>query len=264
MTTDGEHRAAIGGTTPAGRPDGEPVVGPGEAGADGVNRAVHSSMPVPAKGKAPMAQDTQELPATPGAGPSYALDDFDDDWDDDEIERSRHFDAKARARARRVTGVLALVAALGVGFASGIFYQKHSGSSATTSGTTPNFAALRAAFAGGGSGGAARSGGALGGGGGGFAAAFGGGNSVIGTVSAVAGGTLYVSQGTSSALVKVVTGPTSTVTVPSTGSIADIQPGDSVIISGAKQKDGSYMAATVTDRGASTTGGGGAAAAPGG
>jgi hypothetical protein len=53
----------------------------------------------------------------------------------------------------------------------------------------------------------------------------------------------------------VVTGPTSTVSVPSTGSVSDIQPGDTVLVSGAKQKDGSYMAATITDRGASTAGG---------
>jgi|GEM_PF-2080580 len=224
---------------------------------------VRSSMPVPAKGKAPIAQDTQELPAATGVGSSFGLDELDDDWDDDEIDRTRRFDARHRARARRITGVLALVAALGLGFTSGVFYQKHSGPSSTTTGSAPNLAALRAAFAGagGGSGGATRIGGGASGfgGSGGFAGAFGGGNAVIGTVSAVAGGTLYVSQGTSSALVKVVTGPTSTVSVPSTGSVADIQPGDSVVISGAKQKDGSYMAATITDRGASSTG----TAAPG-
>ena len=82
-------------------------------------------------------------------------------------------------------------------------------------------------------------------------------------MSAVADGTLYVSEGTSSALVKVVTSPTSTVSVPSTGSVSDVQPGDSVVISGAKQKDGSYMAATITDRGASSTGSAGASGASG-
>ena len=233
-------------------------------GADGASG--RSSMPVPAKSKAPIAQDTQELPATAGPGGPFGLDELDDDWDDEEIDRNRHFDAKHRARNRRITGVLALVAALGVGFAGGVFYQKHSSSSSssTATGATPDFAALRAAFAGGSSGSGGTSGAArFAGGAGGFAGAFGGANSVVGTVSAVADGTLYVSEGTSSALVKVVTSPTSTVSVPSTGSVSDVQPGDSVVISGAKQKDGSYMAATITDRGASSTGSAGASGASG-
>ena len=106
-------------------------------GADGASG--RSSMPVPAKSKAPIAQDTQELPATAGPGGPFGLDELDDDWDDEEIDRNRHFDAKHRARNRRITGVLALVAALGVGFAGGVFYQKHSSSSSssTATGATP-------------------------------------------------------------------------------------------------------------------------------
>jgi len=261
---DEDHTVGAPGAAGAHAAGGPP---PGEPNGAGPAR---SSMPVPAKGRSPLARDTQELPATTDPGGTFGLDELDDDWNDEEIERTRHFDARHRARARRITGVLALVAALGVGFASGVYYQKHSGSSSSAGvGTTPNFAALRSALAGAASGGGVRGAGpgGFGGGAGGFAGAFGGGNSVIGTVSAVAGGTLYVSEGTSSALVKVVTGPTSTVSVPSTGSVSDIQPGDAVVVSGAKQKDGSYMAATVTDRGApaagSTTGGAAAGASSG-
>jgi len=227
-----------------------------------------AGMPVPAKGKAPLSQSTEELPVV-GRASSLEVDDF-DDWDEDEdLERTRRYDAASRAKARRVTGVLALVAALGLGFLGGVLYQKNEGTSSNTAlgagAGAGGFAALRAAFAGSGASGSgasdtgssARSGssssGLPTGGFGGFASRFGGGNSVVGTVSAVAGGTLYVSQGTSSALTKVVTGPASTVKVSADGSVDDIQPGDTVIISGAKQSDGSYMAATITDSGASST-----------
>ena len=88
---------------------------------------------------------------------------------------------------------------------------------------------------------------------------------MIGTVTSVSGGTLYVSESSSSALVKVDTTTSSTVTAPTTTSVSSIQPGDSVVISGAKQADGSYMAASITDNGTGTTGSttAGLSAAPG-
>ena len=244
-----EDREAMAGGTP-----------PGSA-----NDAPKTSMPVP-KAKAAVAHNTEELPAVPAGRDSLEFDDFDDSWpDDDDLERSRRFDAAGRAKARRVTSILALVAALGVGFAGGVLYQKHQGSSTdATAGGASSFAALRSAFAGAGGGGAATGGGAAGGTGtatgaggasgfAGLAGRFGGGNSVVGTVSAVANGTLYISQGTTSALVKVVTGPASTVKVSASGTVGDVQPGDTVIITGAKQKDGSYMAASITDSGAAAS-----------
>jgi hypothetical protein len=218
-------------------------------------RSAADRMPVPAKGKAPITQHTEELPVVDRTG-SVEVDEF-DDWDEEEdLERTRRFDAASRAKARRVTVALALVAALGLGFFGGVVYQKHTGSSSSSAaGAGSGFAALRAAFAGrSGAGSSTGSGGTGGfpGGGAGFAG-FGGGNSVVGTVSAVAGGTLFVSQGSSSALVKVVTGPSSTVKVSAQGSVNDIQPGDTVIITGAKQSNGTYMAANITDSGASST-----------
>ncbi len=212
---------------------------------------------VPAKAKAGLT-DTAEVPVVRNERNVVGTDSYGEGWSDDaeDEDRTRHFDAKRRRRARRVTALLALIAAIGVGFAGGVLYQKHVGGSSTASTSgAPNLSALRAAF-GGGSGSGASAGGAAsvpsGLSAGGFAG-FGGGNSVVGTVSAVSGNTLYVSQGSSSALTKVETSSTSTVTVPSTASVSDIQPGDTVVIRGAKQSNGSYMAATITDSGASSS-----------
>jgi hypothetical protein len=200
------------------------------------------------KGKAALT-DTQEVPAADVSGPAPAFDDFDDDEDE---ELSRRFDAKTRRKARLITVSLALVATLGIGFASGLIYQKNEGSSSTSGGSGFNASALRAALGGGSSSGGSggrTSGFPFGRGG------FGGGSStsVIGTVSATDNGTLYISQGSSSALVKVVTNSTSTVTVPKSTSVSSIQPGDTVVISGAKLKDGNFMASSITDNGSSTS-----------
>jgi hypothetical protein len=213
-----------------------------------MTETTQATQPSPAKGKAALS-DTQEIPQGPLA------DLLDDDYEDEEL--ARRFDARTMRKARRLTGVLALVAALGAGFAGGVIYQKHQGSSSTTGGA-PNFSALRAAF-GGSSTGGSRSGGAFGG--------FGGlsGNAVVGTVTAVDNGTLYISEGSSSALVKVVTGASSTVSVQQSSSVSSVQPGDSVVISGAKQKNGSFMASSIRDSGSTATssGSGSTAAARG-
>jgi hypothetical protein len=212
---------------------------------------------VPAKGKA-LLSDTQEVPVRT-AGTPVPLDDF-EDWEDEEDEEAaRRLDAGTRRKARRLTGALALVAALGMGFAGGIVFQKHQTPATTSaSGLASSFAALRAQFAGGAGAGGAPSGGATAGGGSSAFRGFAGlgglsSNSVVGTVSAVADGTLYVSQGSSNALVKVVTGPTSTVSVSQTAPLSSVQPGDSVVVTGAKQKDGSFMAASIRDSGGTSS-----------
>lgn len=210
-----------------------------------------------AKEKAVLS-DTQEIPAN-AVRADLPADMFDDEDEDDVAARLQ--DASTRRRARRITGILALIAALGLGFYGGVLYQKHQASPSSSSSASSIASAFRAAFAGRGGGGG---GAALGGGGLAALGGAGAGTSVAGTVSAVSDGTLYVSQGTSSALVKVVTNPKSSVTTTQSAPLSAVQPGDTVIISGAKQKDGSFMASSIRDSGSSSTGGGGGAASFGG
>ncbi|MDA8286440.1 MAG: hypothetical protein M0Z42_24785 [Actinomycetota bacterium] len=210
------------------------------------------------KDKAPLPFGTKETPAgVDGTGTTEDAPDSDDaDWDapdsddaewdaddsddaewdaDEAAEEARQANREIAKRARRMTGILALVAALGVGFAGGVLYEKHGGHKGPA-----KLLAVAAASHG-------RANGrrhAIGPGGG----------TVVGTVASISGGTLYVSERSDSALVKVVTGPSSTVTVPSTASVSSIQPGDAVIVKGAKQANGSYMAGTITEKGSAGTG----------
>ena len=196
--------------------------------------------------------DTQQLPhvADEPVPPVDDFDDFDDDEEDDEEDR-RRAETHRRRRATQLTAALALVAAIGVGFVSGVFFQKHQG---TTGSSAAGSSGIAAFLRGRGAGGT----------GSGFAG-FGGGTSsassglVTGSVSAISGATLYISSGTSSALTKVVTVPSSTITVPTSGTLADIQPGDTVVVRGAQQKDGSFAAASITDSGTASTGAAGGA-----
>ena len=202
---------------------------------------VGTPRPAPTKVKAPLSFDTAEMPAPVercGAAQEVDGSDPDPDWDDEEeaAEQARRANRELAKRARRLTGALALVAALGVGFAVGVLYEKHGGHKASTK----RHAVAASSFG-------HRPGGRR-------HASGPGGGAVIGTVTSISGGTLYVSERSGSALVRVVTGPSSTVTVPSTASVSSIQPGDVVIVKGAKQADGSYMAGTIDDKGSSGTG----------
>ncbi len=213
--------------------------------------------PAPAKDKAPLS-DTQEVPVTAAAPvPPYDIDDL----DDEDEEAARRLDAKTRRRARQITTALALVAALGLGFYGGILYQKHEGGTSSNSSAASAFSAFGAAFGGGGRTATGASGSGSGRGTFPGLAALGGSSStrVSGTVTAEGNGVLYVTPlGSSSALVKVVTNPQSSVTTSQTAPLSSVQPGDTVTVSGAKQKDGSFMASSIRDSGsASTTGGGG-------
>lgn len=196
---------------------------------------------VPARAKAPLSADAAEMPAAAGrTGAAQGVDAFDADWDDGEeaIEQARRADRELAKRSRRLTGALALVAVLGVGFVFGVLYEKHGGHNSSVRLHAAAAASSHSRRAGG-----RRHAGAAGGG------------AVVGTVTSISGGTLYVTERPGSALVKIVTGPSSTVTVPSTASVASIQPGDVVVVQGAKQANGSYMAGTITDRGPFTTAG---------
>ena len=228
---DGEHddrRAEAQPTTPA--PDGG-TFEERPASKIGIPRSATT------KDKAPLPFGTKETPAgVDGTGTTQDAPDSDDaEWDADEAaEEARQANREIAKRARRMTGILALVAALGVGFAGGVLYEKHGGHKGPA-----KLLAVAAASHG-------RANGrrhAIGPGGG----------TVVGTVASISGGTLYVSERSDSALVKVVTGPSSTVTVPSTASVSSIQPGDAVIVKGAKQANGSYMAGTITEKGSAGT-----------
>jgi hypothetical protein len=240
--TDDETRV----NEPAG-PTDEATGEPAEASA----RLVAASAPAsthPVKVKSGVAFDTAQLPAVaPGAAAEpWADGDFgDDDFEDDADYRPAR--AESHRRARRVTAVLALVAAVGVGFASGVLFQKHQGGS-STSGAGSSFASFFRGGAGARTGAGA---GALFGGSGASAAS----GTVVGTVTAISGDTLYISSGSSSALTKVVTVPSSTITVPTAGTTADINPGDTVVVRGAQQSDGSFVAGTITDSGTASAAG---------
>ena len=222
----------------------EPVAdtddGPEEAMVPGDRLVAASASTHPVKVKSGLAFDTAQLPAVPaGASPEP----WEDDDLDDEGEDYRPTGAGERGRrARRLTAVLALVAAVGIGFASGVVFQKHQGSSSTTSAASAFASLFR------GRGGAAGAGFS----GAGSSAASG---TVVGTVTAISGDTLYISSGTSSALTKVETVPSSTITVPTTGTVANISPGDSVVVRGAQQSDGAFVAGTITDSGTAAAGG---------
>jgi len=198
-------------------------------------------------GPPPAAPDpaTERLPAVPPGD-----DELDEDWDDNGVGGGMGHVARRSRRARLLTAALALVAAAGLGFLGGVLYQKDAGAPATGSAASP--------FAGLGSGGFRLGSGGFGGFGGTASS-----TSVTGEVSVVDGDTLYVSQG-SGALTKVVTTPQSSVSVPSSGSVGDVRPGDQITVSGARQADGSFAAATIQDTGSSSSTGSTAAPAAGG
>lgn len=164
----------------------------------------------------------------------------------------------ARTRPRYLTPLTALLLALilgGVGFYAGIRIEK---SKTTTSG---GGSALARAFSGApaGAGGASaglpslsasgsvasRSAGA-----GGLAGGLG--NATIGSVSSVDGNTLYI-QETGGNTVKVKLSGATTLTKSESVSKKKLNPGDSVVIQGAKTSNGTVDASSVTDSGASST-----------
>lgn len=186
------------------------------------------------------------------------------------------------------TIALAVAAAAGIGFYSGVRVEKgqlkttgNSGSAAaalgfagfgnaragsrTTGGTTPNGAAnptsgtAGRAGAGTGGAGAGGAGGNSGAGGSGATAADGGAANLIGTVAVVDGTTLYITE-TNGDTVKVTTSDGTTVTKTATGAVKDLAPGESVVIRGVQSSQGVYAAQTVTQgssAGAAGFGGGG-------
>jgi hypothetical protein len=138
-------------------------------------------------------------------------------------------DSGRSVRVQLVTGALLLLCVLGGGFWGGVVAEKHHGTGTTAaSSLASRFAAARATGAG--------SGFTFGGG---AAAA-----AATGTVIDVSGDTIDVTD-TNGNLVKVIVGPTATVTRTAASSPSGLQVGDSVIVTGTPAANGTVSATAV-------------------
>ncbi len=194
------------------------------------------------------------------------------EWDSYE-EGTEEFARPGRPRRQwfnRKSAALFAVVLGAIGFYAGVRVEKSqvSNSSATTGAAGGGAAALRAAAARGGtttgatgSGAASRTGAGagarslFGAGGGGFAGA-GGANATFGTVSAISGNSLYITE-TSGNTVKVTLSSATKVTKNVTVGKKAVRPGDTVVVAGAKNSNGTVSATTLSDTGAGLAAGGG-------
>ena len=162
--------------------------------------------------------------------------------DDDVALELEALALRRRRKLPRVTLALA-VAIVGAGaFIGGAEAQKHLGSSASSSSNNSAAANLASRFRGTNSAGGQ--------------ATFGGGGTV-GTVTAIKGSTLYVTD-SSGNTVKVRTTAASQVTKTVTGTVKDIKPGDTIVVRGSTGSNGTIAADSITlgGAGAVTFGGG--------
>ncbi len=145
---------------------------------------------------------------------------------------------RPRARIPSLTLLLAILLVAGLGFVGG----EQVGKNDASSGSGFNAAALRSAFAGrAGTGtGATGTGGFAGGG---FTG--GSGNATIGSVKLIDGSTVYV-ETSSGTVVQVKVSPSTKITVSSSGTIKDLQPGEDVIVSGTTGSGGSVSATSIS------------------
>jgi len=175
--------------------------------------------------------------------------------EDDEPE----FTPRPRRRAHALTFILGGALLIAAGFYGGVLLQKHEDHGSTAATTT----AARTRALAGATGGTATGGAGTGTGGRGGFAGFGaggaggaGGGAVTGTVKLVDGSNVYVTD-TSGNVVKVLTGASSTLTKTDPATTKDIAPGNTVIVRGTQNSDGSYTATTliISSAAAATTGG---------
>lgn len=142
--------------------------------------------------------------------------------------------------------VLAALLIAAAGFIAGAVIQKSSdGSGSAGGGQLPGAAALRS-----------------GGGPPGFASASGGAAPTTGTVSSVAGNKLFVTDAEGNTI-KVIVRPSSTVTRSAASKASAIHPGDTVVVQGAKKKNGTVTAQSVNASEAGSSPGGGLLSAGG-
>jgi hypothetical protein len=160
--------------------------------------------------------------------------------DDDDLE-----DQPPGRRLSWLTGLLAVLVVGGGAFLAGVQVQKHHDKGLTTVSTAATGTAARTST--GGTSGSGTAGSSTGTGRG-----FGAG-ATIGQVKLIDGSTIYVTD-TSGNTVTVSTTGASTFTKSESVSLKDIQPGDTIIVRGAAQPDGTITAAAVTDSGAAGSG----------
>jgi hypothetical protein len=210
-------------------------------GPDALSTAEQPAVTGPSADGEPTAQHEAD-PAPADQSPSHEEDAYLDD-DDEWVSQ-----APKGWRVRGTTGVLLLLLFAAAGFWGGSALQKHhdksSGSTAAAAAAS-RFAAIAGRGGTGTSTGGRTSGGAAGGAGtggtgGGFVR-----NGTVGIVTTVEGPIVYVTD-SSGNLVKVTTNPSSTVTKTVSGTVGDLQPGQTVVVQGSKAADGSTTARSIT------------------
>ncbi len=163
---------------------------------------------------------------------------------------------RPKVRLPSLTMTLMVVAVLGLGFLAGALVGKHYGASSSSSASGfPAFARFGGSGAAGAgssssaSPGTSRSSGFPGGGGGLFG---GSGGATIGTIKLVDGNVVYVQTETGS-IVQVSTSAATKVTASSSVPLKDLTPGETVIVEGKKNANGSVAATSISQ---SSLGGG--------
>jgi hypothetical protein len=172
---------------------------------------------------------------------------YDDGGDDDEPE----FKPRPRRRAHALTFVLAGALLIAGGFYGGVLLQKHEDHKSNSTAATAASARTRFAAAAGtgattggtGTGTGGTGTGTAGRGGFGFGGGAGGG-AVTGTVKFVDGTNVYITSATGD-VVKVLTNDGSALTKTDPATTKDVVPGDTVIVRGTQNSDGSYTATAV-------------------
>lgn len=147
-----------------------------------------------------------------------------DKWDEDLDED--YTATVQRRRVSRLSAVLVVVVVGAAGFLAGVVTQKRHDRSLVGATGARTTSTQRSGAAGGGFGGA-----------------------TTGQVKLVDGPTIYVTDSSGNTIAIAVTA-SSKFTKQAAASLRDIQPGDTVVVRGAAQSDGTIAAATVTDSGA--------------
>lgn len=169
-----------------------------------------------------------------------------------------------RAKLPRVTTSLVAAVLICAGFLGGVLVQKHLGGSNSRGGG--NFSFAGGTRGGTGAGATGTGGGFFGRGGGGTGTGTGtgtggsgtgtggaGGGAITGKVTVVSGKTLYVTAADGSVYTVTTTG-TTTVNVTAPGSISQLKPGQTVVISGNSDNNGNVTATSITANGATPSG----------
>jgi hypothetical protein len=185
--------------------------------------------------------NTAQVPAVSTLDPADSPSDLDSLFADEQEEWPTQGPAKG-VRLPWFGALLVILLVASVGIWGGAYMQRHSSSSATSTGSAFPFAALSSGRPGGGSIGS------------GLSAALA--NITSGTVTDIIGNTLYVTNASGN-LVAVQVGSNTTIDRNAKSSLSAIQPGDTVTVQGTKSSSGSVAAASVsaTQSGVSSTGG---------